>query len=141
MKIEIQTDFGGIKKKLKEQYRAEKWTYIAGVVYSRVLRLINESKNVDGQKFEPYSKSYAKLRVRRDLSATVNLQWGKDDSRRMVQNIVFKGNKNGFAIFINGELNNKKAIWLNGSKNWKFFEWGKELEKELEKALKKIFEI
>ena len=107
------------------------WEYVASNVYSKVIQLINSSRNVDGEALQDYSANYKAWKTKNGYSGTVNLQL----TSSMVRSITFSADEKGFEIFLVGEEENKKMIKLNSMKNWKVFEWGSELETALDDAL------
>jgi len=130
--MSIKIDFTEIYKTYTPSKLEELWNFIAKKLHSKVKRLMNQSKNVHGQSYMPYSKSYSEVRDELGLSKSVNLQYTSD----MYKAISFKSTKEGFYIFLVDSESNKKAIRLMSMKNWQFFEWGSELEKELNRVIK-----
>ena len=131
MSIKMQVDFSEIYKTMSDAQKSKIWDNISSYIYAEVKKLMQQGKNVDGRKYKSYSASYKSWKVKNGYSGKVNLQLTSD----MYRAISFRATRDGFEIYITGADNNKKAIKLNESKNWQFFQWGKKLEKKLTKVL------
>ena len=131
MTIKMNIDFTKIYETYSDDKLDELWNFIAKKLYSKVKRLMNQSKDVNGKAYKPYSKSYLKQRLKEGLSSKVNLQWDSD----MFNSISFESKKDGFYIFLTDSKSNEKAIRIMNTSR-KFFEWGSELEKDMNRILK-----
>lgn len=134
MTIKALVDFTNIYTSLDETMQAEMWQAVGARIFGKVKRLMNKGKNVNGKIYADYSPKYLEYKKEeKKWTGRVNLQF----SGNMQKAISFSGDKKGFTIFINGAEQNEKAIKLNKTKNWQFFEWGTELDKQLDIILTK----
>jgi len=136
MEIKINLDMKEIEESYSKKMLEQVWNKLAMRLHSLILRNIQRGVNADGKPMQNYSKSYLKQRLKKGLTSSVNLQWHSD----MFRNITFIANDKGLSLLIPNDKHNQKAKWLNGHKNWHFFEWGSTLIKDLEQYIKKEFQ-
>lgn len=135
MGISVSIDYREIEGLAERTKQLLFWEYVSSIVYGEVKILMNKGINVNGKRFQDYEPEYKAFKIEiGKYVGHVNLQL---EQSNMFRNISFAADEKGFSIFINGDLNNTKAIRWNSHKNWQFFEWGTRLEKILFKAIDK----
>lgn len=108
------------------------WYKVATALFSKVIRNIQIGVDVDGKPFKDYTANYKSFKTKKGLSLVVNLQY----SSQMVKSITIMADEKGFAIFISGAYNNRKAEWNQLKNGRRFLDWGTDLENEFYKIIR-----
>lgn len=138
--IDIKTDFSDIQKKLEEltsNNGTTFWHKIATAIFSKIIRNIQVGRDVDGNPFKGYTASYKKFKAKNGLSLVVNLQYKSE----MIRAITMSADERGFAIYVSGAFNNKKAEWNQINNGRKFLAWGKDTYQVFIDTIRKEMEI
>lgn len=112
----------------------EDWDHVANRIKNKILYLINASKNANGNALQDYTVQYKQWRSKQGLGGSVD--W--EVSGELISSIRYKVNLDGFEVYVDGRRNNEKLEHLHYHKNWQIFEWGSELRKSLNIALKQL---
>jgi len=104
--------------------------FVGNEILKKIKDLIKQSKNVNGEDYIGYEKSYEKLKNKTKVDL--------NDTGKMLSQIQMRITERRFIIEVKGDRE-LVAIKLNKYKNWTFLEWGSELEIAYQKAVDDFF--
>ena len=99
-------------------------------IHKKVLYLIANSTNTNGEQYEAYSPSYTKKTGKQTVDLKV--------TGLLISQIKLKITGRRFIIDVVG-ARSEVADYLNKHKNWSFLSWGTELENEYKQACDDFF--
>lgn len=105
--------------------------YVGNRIHQKVLSLISQSKNTNGESYMAYSPEYSKKTGKQVVDLKV--------SGLLISQIKLKITDRRFIINVVGGRSDV-AEYLNKHKNWSFLDWGTELEKEYQTAVNDFFQ-
>ena len=131
--MQITFDSKEIKKalaKLSGETSTNLWYRVASLLFSKIIRNIQNGIDINGNQFKDYTMSYKKIRTKEGLGVDVNLQ----NSSNMIRSLTINADKDGFTIYFTGRDNQQKAEWVTEGGR-KFLGWGSETINEFDKVL------
>ncbi len=100
--------------------------YVGNRIHQKVLILISQSKNTNGETYQAYGPLYSKKTGKQIVDLKV--------SGLLISQIQLRITGRRFIINVVGGRS-EIADYLNKHKNWSFLDWGSELENEYKTAV------
>ena len=101
-------------------------TYVGDRIHKKVLFLVANSTNTNGEQYEAYSPTYSKKTGKQTVDLKV--------TGLLISQITMRITSRRFIIGVVG-ARSEVADYLNKHKNWSFLSWGSELENEYKQAV------
>ena len=128
----------GLSQRLLQDVGREMGLFGSDAVEELKNRTVNQSRDVDGNTFKPYSKGYQRFKAEKTKvqSAKVNLTLSGDMIRSIVHEVLYQGSRIVVRIFSSSNYAAKKIEWNSEARD--FFGISKSEEKRFANVLTKV---